>query len=422
MNQTFKSFTEPFPQKISEINGLVFSLSQAEQEIEANKKNKEVRQQYECKAKDLRQQLLAHKDCSLVYNYMEATGIADKDAFRSAWARECLKVLVRELPDFLKPPRFDDLSYLPFGSFCIQFKLKLFKPYISRDDNAFYIVDNPIVREKVFHLPMVRSTAWKGSLRHALLQMDGYQNEDQQDQQIKRLFGTTNDEQPAEGNSGRLYFYPSFFTQTSLEVINPHDRKTRAGKNPILIESVPIGAEATFTLLYTPLDLIGKEENETRRQVLSDLKLVAEGQQALFTIYGFGAKTSSGFGVANDAVENGSLVLNWPGFVFPQAETNQVQKPDDAFLKYLDESGHLKSDFSGSGDGSPMSNSEYKEKAPSGGGSLSEFKEFRRWYGVNGEQWQKSLKEKNSATNYPELSFNRLSQLAEVLRQTGGEA
>lgn len=423
MNRTLKSFIEPFPHKISEITELLSNLSQAEQAIEVNKKNKEVRKQYESEAKELLRQLLAHKDFSLIYNYMEATGIADKDAFRGAWAREQLKVDPDELPDLLKPPLLDDLSCLPVGSFYIQFKFTLLKPYISRDDNAFYIVDNPIVREKVFRLPMVRSTAWKGSLRHALWQVAGYQNEEQQDQQIKRLFGTANDEQPEEGNSGRLYFYSSFFTLTSLEVINPHGRKTRVGTTPILIESVPIGAESTFTVLYSPLDRIGQEGVETRLQVIADLKLLADGLLALFTVYGFGAKTSSGFGLANEAVENGSLFLNWPGFVFPKTETCQVQTPEDTFLKYMDELGHIKSEFSGAGEFSLMSNSEYKEKGESsGGGSLSEFKVFRKWYGEHGERWQKSLKESISGMHYSALSFNRLSELADVIRQMGGEA
>jgi len=70
-----------------------------------------------------------------------------------------------------------------------------------------------------------------------------------------------------------------------------------------------------------------------------------------------------------------------------------------------------------------MSNNEYKEKRESsGGGSLSEFKVFRKWYGENGELWQQSINAINTATNYSELSFNRLSQLTEVMRQTGGEA
>ena len=85
MNQAIKSFIEPFPHKIAEISELLFSLSQEEQAIEANRRNKNVRQQYERRAESLRRQLLAQADYSLMYNYMEATGIADKNAFRTTW-------------------------------------------------------------------------------------------------------------------------------------------------------------------------------------------------------------------------------------------------------------------------------------------------------------------------------------------------
>jgi len=360
---------------------------------------------------------------------------------------------------------FPDLSLLPIGSFTISLTFTLAVPYLSKDDTALHLLDNPVKKEWVFKLPYVASTQWKGALHAAMLkQLVEWWQDLTKDQklhrswqkqfvarriQLTRLFGTEPENvkyhltQNCDEKlntwykrylcrflsdtgflAGRLYSYPSFFDRLSMEVINPHDRETGAGSLPIYFEAVPSGTRANFILLYTPLDRIGEEEHETHRQVTADMKLIAEGLQALFTVYGFGAKTSSGFGLASDVVENGSLVLNLPGYVFPQAETEtgKVQSPEDVFLKYLDESGHSKTDFSGSGDHGLMSNSEYKEKAPPDGGSLSEFKEFRRWYGANGEQWQKSLKEKNSASNYPELSFDRLSQLAEMFRQTGGEA
>ena len=211
-----------------------------------------------------------------------------------------------------------------------------------------------------------------------------------------------------EGTSGRLYFYPTFFTETSLEVINPHDRERRVGKNPILIESVPTGAQGTFTLLYTPLDRI----TETRQQTCADLQRVAEGLEALFTRYGFGAKTSSGFGLADNAVESGRLVLKLPEVTLSQSDAPQVQKPDDAFLKYLDEAGQVHSAFAGNGEGGLMSNSEYKQTSEQhGGGSLSEFKRFRGWYVEHNTQWQASLQSKAAETDYPESPFDSLSQL-----------
>ena len=92
-----------------------------------------------------------------------------------------------------------------------------------------------------------------------------------------------------------------------MEIINPQDRKTRASSNPIPFESVPRDSEGNFTLLYVPFDHIGEDEKETHEQVTEELKLVAQGLQAMFRIYGFGAKTSSGFGLAKEKIEKGTL-------------------------------------------------------------------------------------------------------------------
>ncbi|MCC7130141.1 MAG: hypothetical protein B6D39_00320 [Anaerolineae bacterium UTCFX2] len=237
------------------------------------------------------------------------------NALHNEWTKKRMQVDLGQLPDFLKPPLID-LGQLPFGSFWLQFTFKLLKPYISKDDNPFYIIDNPIVRDKVFRLPMVRPTSWKGSLYSALRQQG---HDKQQDEQMHRLFGDIRSED--RGQAGRLFFYPTFFTQTSLEIINPHDRERRIGKNPILFESIPANAEGTFSLLYVPFDLIGKAENEIRRQIFADLQLVTAGLEALFTVYGFGAKTSSGFGLAfSQLPQNGGLKVNYPSATEPIIE------------------------------------------------------------------------------------------------------
>ena len=96
---------------------------------------------------------------------------------------------------------------------------------------------------------------------------------------------------------GRLYFYPTFFDRIGLEVINPHGRKTRAGTIPIYIESVPIDATGTFSLLYVPFDLMGKSFEQIKEQVSEDIKLVYNSLETMMLTYGFSAKKSSGFGV-----------------------------------------------------------------------------------------------------------------------------
>ena len=237
------------------------------------------------------------------------------------------------------------LSVLPEYSWFLSFKFRLTKPYLSRDDAAFHIIDNPLRKDKIFKVPMVAPSQWKGALQSAIAQdlmyaVPGAKAEEEafaaQRLRLCLLFGdekgleeehtqalarlldertpgakslyrqklrkhfamNAGDNQALPHHRGRLRFYPSFFTQIGLAVINPHDRASKTGKNPIYLECVPVGADASFTLLYVPFDLVGRTDTEVRRQVGQDLCMVAQGLYDMFTLYGFGAKTSSGFGVA----------------------------------------------------------------------------------------------------------------------------
>ncbi len=286
-------------------------------------------------AKRQRKQLLKQAEPSLIYHYLAATGTADKDAFRAAWQTNPISVSPQEWLDLLKDS--PDLTTLPPGSFLIRFTFKLQQPYVSRDDNDFYIIDNPLVQDKVFRWPMVRPSAWKGSLIHALWQL-GYAKEDRgkKGEQVRRLFGTVNDDQPDAGKRGRLYLYPTFFTQSGLEVINPHERERRVGKLPILMECVPAGTSSNFSLLYIPFGRIGEDAQETRQEVAADLQLVAEGLQAMMTTYGFGAKVSSGFGLVA-VISDGTVVVNYPDEKTqpaPPVEPESVHVAERAFADW----------------------------------------------------------------------------------------
>jgi len=280
------------------------------------------------------------------YHFLVATGHKkDKDtgadALRSQWGNGRLSVTLPE-PDavlwqWIATPTVD-LSLLPTCSFTLRFTFALAQPYLSKDDNSFYIVDNPIVRDKVFGLPLVRPSSWKGNLASALRQLG--QNEG--DAPWQRLFGKVN-EANDEGQAGRLIFFPTFFTQTGLEIINPHDRRTRVGKNPILFESVPIGAKGTFTLLYVPFDRVGKEQQETAAQVAEDLPLLAKGLRAMFTVYGFSAKRSSGYGVAKETVRDGFVQIRIEETQTPPTSTPTM--PEPSLPKYLKAPGILKDEY-----------------------------------------------------------------------------
>ncbi|RLC90207.1 MAG: hypothetical protein DRI37_02030 [Chloroflexi bacterium] len=363
-------------QALGKVSTLIEQLTEQERLVEKAKRerNKDERKQAERKVQSLHSDLLKQTDASLVYLYLKATETASDVDFRSEWQKGAPRV------DALAPLKrwgieslykaywatpTPDLTILPPYSFSLRFTFKLAQPYLSKDDNAFYIVDNPIVRDKVLRLPLVRPSGWKGALRAALVRelasdfISGKRDEEvyvQMRLQLYRLFGNEKDcvanflnrawaqqrvgsrpenesqrekwEQrfqkaltdvaegferklrdlgyridDVEGFQGRLHFYPTYFTQIGLEVLNPHPRATGAGTNPILFECVPQGAEGTFTLLYVPLD--GADAGES----LADLATVAEGVQAMMTLYGFGAKTSSGFGLAEEEVKKGALAV-----------------------------------------------------------------------------------------------------------------
>jgi CRISPR-associated protein Cmr2 len=234
------------------------------------------------------------------------------------------------------------IANFPPGSWSLHVPLNLTKPYISRDDTDFYIIENPVKKEWVFKVPYIAPSQWKGSLRSAMVQElvnDAPSPEDFAKRRFRMavLFGDENGEEPDKprglaqyldemggsaaaekyrqlvrdhfkGNAdepithhrGILHFYPTYFDRIGLEVINPHDRETGAGKLPIYFECVPAGKESkgVFALLYVPLYGLDTSDEEAKRQAESDFEAVAKGIKAMMTKYGFGAKTSSGFGTA----------------------------------------------------------------------------------------------------------------------------
>ncbi len=236
-------------------------------------------------------------------------------------------------------PVVPDFTALPAYSAFLQFRFTLASPYLSRDDEIFHINDNPVRKDRVFKVPMVAGTAWKGNLRWTAIHLlalrwhktqtvaqlaeerfrltllfgdevgegenrglakylDGLSTEAAAlyRQKVRDHFSPV-ERQSLPNHAGRLRFYPTFFDRISLEVINPHDRTTRAGKQPIYFESVPAGASGVFSLLYVPFNGITEMEGRT------DLTQVAEAICEMMLTYGFSAKKSSGFGEAQDNIQ-----------------------------------------------------------------------------------------------------------------------
>jgi CRISPR-associated protein Cmr2 len=203
--------------------------------------------------------------------------------------------------------RLPDLKGFPRGSFTLQFTFSLANPYISMDDVCVYILDNPVRKEKIFRLPYISPSQWKGTLRSVIRRMKGFEAWEDEDEQIIRIFGNIKGEEKNENlRQGALYMYPTYFDQISLEVINPHERKTGAGKNPIFLESVPIDADGVFSLFYFPFWT--ENDKDKCRNAATDLQIIAQGIKEMMIVYGFGAKVSSGFGRAG-GIKRGKLSI-----------------------------------------------------------------------------------------------------------------
>jgi len=213
--------------------------------------------------------------------------------------------------------------------FRIEFILK--KPFIIQDDEDIY-TDNPICKEKIFKVPYVRPSSFKGALRYASMRICfeniGELSDEEKTQKrliLYRLFGNEKEnikiyldnlfgkdlqedfqrmlkeDHDILNVKGRLNFYPTFFSQMHLDVIAPHDRETKTPveeRSPIPFEIVPECTRGEFILLYFPFDLIG-DDKRLKEEVPCDLEILKEAIPAMLTKYGFGAKTTASYGVAD---------------------------------------------------------------------------------------------------------------------------
>jgi CRISPR-associated protein Cmr2 len=228
-----------------------------------------------------------------------------------------------------------DISQLPAGSWLIEFPVTLAKPFISRDDVSLYIIENPVRKDKVFGAPLTSAMAWKGNLRWAmmkvLLEPKASSPEEFAETRFRHtlLFGTEKGMEERHTGwadyldnlcagakekyqekfgkedvphvAGMLHFYPTFWDKIDMEVINPHSRKTKTGKNPIYFEVVPEGANGFFRLVYVPFYHMENQAEGLKKEVIQDLQDVTAGLKAMMLTYGFSAKKSTGYGVVKDS-------------------------------------------------------------------------------------------------------------------------
>jgi len=367
-----------------------------------------------------------------------------------------------------------DLERLPAGSAFLQFDFTLAKPYLSKDDDPFYVADsvNPVRKEKVFKVPMAAASSWKGLLRWTAMQIRLVEKRDElSDEQfaserlaLSLLFGDEKGEEPGEARdvadfldrlrpaakesfrqsvkehfsvdagkpmphySGRVLCYPTFFDRIDVEVINPHSRQTKAGTHPIYLECVPAGAKGTLCLLYVPFDLIGRADAEAIcRESRQDLLIVAEAVRAMMLLYGFSAKRTSGYGTAEDRVENGRLTLHDPALAEgakPAPAAPAPAPPAQSLPRYLAAPGQLKPEYLNP-DGTFRERTEAELKAMKKA-DRQEYDKAKKWWEREGrrQEVEAAPPEAPPPVEKPTTSlasrtfeFNSLSELVERARE-----
>src|SRR5690606_6483405 len=133
----------------------------------------------------------------------------------------------------------------------ISVTFELRAPWFSKDDLPFHVLDNPVHRDHVFGAPFMPASSWKGLLRWAArmktgllahFEANGNTRKGWNDSaEVVHLFGHEREE-AERFQRGALAFRPTWFNKVGFEVINPHDRATKAGTQPILYEVVSPGA------------------------------------------------------------------------------------------------------------------------------------------------------------------------------------
>lgn len=144
-------------------------------------------------------------------------------------------------------PDPEKLAILPSGSCLISLDLQLLRPFHSKDDRCFYPCDAPLKRDWILHTPYLAASGIKGLLRWAWRMCW----DDNKLESEACLFGPRTDNLKEDTAwQGCLMTWPLFWEgKIGEEVINPQNRQTGKGMDPVKFEVVKAGARSRLSLL-----------------------------------------------------------------------------------------------------------------------------------------------------------------------------
>jgi CRISPR-associated protein Cmr2 len=193
---------------------------------------------------------------------------------------------------------------LPIASWVgLEIDFTLSTPWYAKDDRPFHVLDNPVRKDRVFGVPYIPASTWKGLLRWACRMQAGLLDHLERHNidlegwtdpgWLLHLFGNEKGEDK-DFSRGALVFRPTWFSKVGFEVINPHSRARRAGTQPIYYEVVPANTSGSLRLLYAPLP--DPERGAGQADALGNL---VDSVGDLLESYGMSAKRSAGWGTAH---------------------------------------------------------------------------------------------------------------------------
>ena len=237
------------------------------------------------------------------------------DSKRARGPAKSLPCRVKELKDAGLLGGAPDLSVYPPGSAAVSLRFRLLTPLLTRDDDPFYLFDNPVRKDHVFGVPFLAAASVKGLAADAFQR--GFPSEapwvtlgkDDQartlryradEPRARRLFGIASDDDQRKSEAGRAHFQPVWFSHVQYLVMNPTKSDgTGIGTQPIQFEAVaptdekgkPVEGEIHLTY-FNPAGA-GESDEATAR---GDLACLVATLAAWWPALGLGAKRLAGYG------------------------------------------------------------------------------------------------------------------------------
>lgn len=224
-----------------------------------------------------------------------------------------------------------DVAQLPEFSAAITLQFQLLAPLLTRDDDPFYLFDNPVRKDHIFGAPHLAAASLKGLAADAFQR--GFPHEEswtalgdkdqtrtmryrRDNSMAERLFGNASDDPDAfASQAGRLHFSPVWFSHVEYLVMNPtRNDGSGIGTLPIHFEAVapidergkPTRADISF-FYFNPAGAKNADEATAR----ADLACLVGALAAWWPTLGLGAKRLAGYG----AIEPLSAVCHGTGYM-----------------------------------------------------------------------------------------------------------